>query len=126
MRRRLAWVTTSLRWPVFATISTITTVVVFGILAWSLIYVFKYIDVAPQVDKQGNVVLDKFGNAKTILLAMLPLATTAVGYWLGSKGTVDAQAHAAKAEAQKTAILSVSTDPNILTNALAVHPEAFK
>jgi hypothetical protein len=79
----------------------VTTVLVFLILAWTLVYVFKYIDSTPQVGTDGKVVLDKFGNSKTILLAILPLTTTAVGYWLGNKGAGAAQDDAKKANDQK-------------------------
>ena len=101
-----------------------TTLFVFALVAWSLLYVFRYMDDPPQITADGKVVLDKFGNAKSILLVLLPLATTSVGYWFGNKGVADANGVADKAVREKEVILAVGPK-TLLAEAQAAHPEAF-
>jgi hypothetical protein len=73
----------------------------FLFVAWWLFVVSGHLGDAPVVDKQGNVVMDEFQRTKDILLVVLPLLTTALGYWFGSEGKDKAE-DAAK-EATKTA-----------------------
>ena len=70
-------------------------------VAWWLYLVARHIGDAPVVDTHGDVVLDKFQRAKDILLVVLPLLTTALGYWFGSEGKD--QAEGKVKQAQKTA-----------------------
>jgi hypothetical protein len=118
--------------------AVVTTLVVFAILIWTLAYVFPNIGVAAQLDKDGKVVLDKFGNIKSILLVVLPLASTTIGYWLGTQGTTQAQtsadqartdavkatAQASSATAQLTALADLAP-AGTLQAAKEAHPEAF-
>jgi len=90
----------------------------------------------PVYSKDGTVQLDQFARAKDIFVLLLPLMTTAAGFWLGSQQTGHAQKQAAAARAtakkatdQQTAILSV-TPPlpggkDVLTAAKEAHPEYF-
>jgi hypothetical protein len=80
----------------------LTTLFTFAVTIWALYWVFRYMGSIPTVDSTGKVVLDKFDNAKSILLVLLPLATTAIGYWLGNIGTTAATntAQTAKADAE--------------------------
>jgi hypothetical protein len=73
----------------------------FVFVAWWLFVVAGHLGDSPLVDKQGNVVMDEFQRTKDILLVVLPLLTTALGYWFGSEGKDKAE-DAAK-EATKTA-----------------------
>lgn len=118
--------------------AVVTTILIFVVLLWWLIIVSRYVGTAPVVDSTGKVVSDTFGNAKDILLAVLPLASTAVGYWLGSQGTAQAQdtakaasadaasakAEAATAKAQLLAVVDTSS-AETLKSAMKLHPRAF-
>jgi hypothetical protein len=118
--------------------AVITTVFIFIILLWWLVVVARHIGEAPKVNKAGAVTLDVFQRSKDILLVVLPLATTAIGYWLGNQGAVQAQQtaqnandqaqsaqkDAAAAQAQLAAVVDVS-EPNTLAKAKSTHPEAF-
>jgi hypothetical protein len=105
----------------------VTSIFVFGVTVWSLVYVFTNIGTPPVLDAKNHVVQDTFANAKSILLVVLPLATTAVGYWLGNKGTADAKDDAKKAAAKTHAVLAAA-DPadNLLSRAKALDPAAFE
>jgi hypothetical protein len=116
----------------------ITTVLIFVMLIWWLVVVSRYVGTSPVVDAKGNIIQDTFGNAKDILLAILPLATTAIGYWFGSQGTTQAQdtadhatktaatatTAAATAQKQLSAVLDQSA-PGTLLRAKQNHPDAF-
>jgi hypothetical protein len=105
----------------------LTSLFVFGVTIWALAYVFKYIGTAPVVDSSNKVVQDDFANAKSILLVVLPLATTGVGYWLGNQGTASAKADAKNANAKKDALLAASPpEHDLLSRAKAIDPDAFK
>lgn len=115
----------------------VTTLFVFGLVIWALYYVFQDHGTAATFDAHGKKLVDKYENSKTTLLAVLPMASAAVGYWFGNKGISDANARAdsakdeAKAAQQETkavvatasASLPVGTD--ILAQAKADHPDAF-
>jgi len=90
----------------------------------------------PVYSKDGTVQLDQFARAKDIFVLLLPLMTTAAGFWLGSQQTGHAQKQAAAARAtakkatdQQTAILSVTpplpSGKDVLTAAKEAHPEYF-
>jgi hypothetical protein len=109
----------------------ITTVFVFVILIWWLVIVARYVGVAPSLDSTGKVTLDKFGNAKGILLVVFPLATTCIGYWFGNQGTNQANANADKAQgaadsakAQLSAVLDAAPAGTLAT-AKQMHKEVF-
>lgn len=81
-----------------------TTVAVFVLVgAWSIV-VWQNLGKLPEYNDDGTVRIDQFQRAKDILTLLLPLATIAVGYWLGSEGKAKADEKAKTAEAQvKTA-----------------------
>jgi hypothetical protein len=105
------------------------------VLTW-VIVVGIHIGTQPVHNKDGTVQMDAYARAKDILVLILPLLTTAAGFWLGSQGTGQAQKQAAdattvakEAQEQRSAILSVApsmTDgTDVLTAAKAAHPAAF-
>ena len=53
---------------------------------------------------------DEFQRAKDIFVLVLPLLTTAVGYWLGSQGTAKAEEKTEVAQKQKEALLGAGSD----------------
>ena len=71
--------------------------------AYWLLEVAGQIPAVPTRDTEGQV-LDTYQRAKDILLVVLPLLTTALGYWFGAAGRENAEAKArfAMAEANKT------------------------
>ncbi|WP_033289246.1 hypothetical protein [Amycolatopsis jejuensis] len=75
---------------------------------------------------------DEFQRAKDILLVVLPLLTTALGYWFGSAGRQQAERKAdqAKHDADKAqrklaGVLDSSAVPDLLEKAKNKDPEAF-
>ena len=116
----------------------LTTVFIFLILLWWLIVVARHVGTDPVVNSDGVVTMDTFQRTKDILLVVLPLATTAVGFWLGNQGAAQAQetaqlatqnaetaqAQAVAAKDQLMALVDVS-DARKLQEAKSAHPEAF-
>src|SRR5580765_7846479 len=82
--------------------SIATTILVFIIVFWWLIVVAYHVGSAPVTNSSGAVTLDTFQRTKDILLVVLPLATTAVGFWIGNQSATQAQqtAEAATTSAQ--------------------------
>lgn len=76
---------------------------------WWLYVVANHLSVAPQTNESGEVVLDTFQRAKDILLVVLPLLTTALGYWFGAAGKEKAEQ---KAEAAQSELLDVAKRAN--------------
>lgn len=83
------------KWKGWGAISV--TVLTFLVLAWWLGVVAAHLGDAPNV-VGGSVTLDVFQRSKDILLVVLPLATTAVGFWLGNQGVEEAEKNAERAE----------------------------
>lgn len=77
------------------------TFILLALLCWCLWETFKRVDVVPTVEN-GAVKLDPFKNAQTILMVVLPLATTALGYWFGAEGKEKAEKSAARANDEVT------------------------
>lgn len=115
------------------------TVAVFIILGVWIVIVARTVGTAPTLDSTGKVVFDEFGNAKDILLAILPLATTSLGYWYGSQGTNDAKDDAAAAKTQaaqsageassakdQLAAVLDTAQPGALEQAKDKHADAFR
>jgi hypothetical protein len=99
---------------------------------WALWHVYHVIDEPPIVDQAGKVTLDVYQRAKDILLVVLPLLTTALGYWFGAKESEKAQKDKDTALKQKDqmhaklqAVLDSSTTP-LLEAAREKHREAFE
>jgi hypothetical protein len=103
----------------------IFTVAILLAAAWWLYVVASKLGKAPTKDAQGNVV-DEYQRAKDVLLVVLPLVTTAIGYWFGAQGKEKAEEKASQANDQSRAIAAVSGDPDILAKARAKYPSAFR
>lgn len=99
------------------------TLILLAVLVWWLCEVRVRLDVEPIV-KNGAVALDPFKNAQNILLVVLPLASTALGYWFGAQGKEKAQATAEAASAQLNAVVDSSKEP-LLKKAMEINPKAF-
>jgi hypothetical protein len=105
--------------------------IVIGINIWALVYVFAHVSSPAKLDSSGVVVLDRFGNAKTVLLATLPFLTTIMGYWFGNRGTADAKADAESARTEaKKATVAKGLAMGALTPAASAqlvkdHPQTF-
>jgi hypothetical protein len=117
----------------------IVTLISFAIVCWALYYVFINLHTVPIVNN-GAVTLNPLQNAKDALTAVIPFASAAVGFWFGADGKSKAQDQAqqaqdqvsaerdraAKAEQQKSAMLSAAPDAkDLLDKARAIAPEAF-
>jgi hypothetical protein len=98
------------------------------VLTW-IIVVGTHIGTVPVYNNDGSLKMDEYARAKDILVLLLPLLTTAAGFWLGSLGTGQAQKQAAAAQDQRSAILSVAPPMpdgmDVLTAAKTAHPAAF-
>jgi hypothetical protein len=103
----------------------VATILTAAIVIWWLVLVEQRIDVKPEVDASGNVVLDEFARAKDILLVVLPLFSAALAFWVGSQGTTGAKKEAEGAKKQLEAVLDSSPE-GILKKAKATHPDAFQ
>ncbi|WP_433562959.1 hypothetical protein ACQP1O_36925 [Nocardia sp. CA-151230] len=108
------------------------TLVLLGFTAWWLGVVASDLDVMPARDSAGDVV-DSYQRAKDILLVVLPLLTSALGYWFGVAGRAQAEAKAVQADAaaertnlQLKTVLDTSTEPGLLDKARRQYPEAFE
>ena len=86
----------------------------------------------PTVKSADGSVLDQFQRSKDILLVVMPLLTTALGYWFGSAGRQEAQNTASAAQgaadmAQRklASVLDSSEESGLLDKAKEKDPEAF-
>lgn len=104
--------------------TVIVTVLIFAVVVFWIVVVAARLGTPPVVDENGAVRYDEFVRAKDIFVLVLPLLTTAVGYWLGNQGTVKAEEKAAKAEARKDAVLAEG-EPDLLEKARARYPQAW-
>ena len=68
----------------------VVTVLIFLVLFWWLIVVAVYINHPAKIEN-GAISLDVFTRSKDILAIIFPLATTAVGFWLGNRGAEKAE-----------------------------------
>lgn len=102
----------------------VATVLTGLIVIWWLIVVASVLDVAPEVNAQGAVVLDQFQRAKDILLVVFPLFSASVAYWVGSSGTAEAKKDVAAAQGQMNAVLDKAPQ-GTLEQAKAAHPDVF-
>lgn len=105
--------------------TVVITVFVFGIVIWWLAVVLDRLGTAPQVNSKGAVTVDQYQRATDILFVVFPLATAAVGYWLGNQGRARAQEQAQQAQGKVTAVLGSSADGELLKKAAATFPAAF-
>lgn len=103
----------------------VITVFVFGIVIWWLAVVLSRLGTAPAVNSKGAVIVDQYQRAKDILLVVFPLATAAVGYWVGNQGRARAQDQAQQAQNKVTALLGSSDDGELLRKAATSFPSAF-
>jgi hypothetical protein len=91
---------------------------------WWLTKVADHLSTAASVDDAGNVTLDPFQRSKDILLVVLPLLTTALGYWFGAAGKAKAEENADTAKQQLNEVLDVG-DKGLLEAAKQKNPAAF-
>jgi hypothetical protein len=105
--------------------------ILFLITTYWLLEVAGQITSVPTRDDNGHV-LDTYQRAKDVLLVVLPLLTTALGYWFGSAGRENAEAKAVQAmsEARRTqqkleGVLGSSREQDLLSKAQALYPDAF-
>ena len=56
-----------------------------AVTGW-LILVATRLGVPPQYRENGDLEIDEYARAKDIFVAILPLATTVLGYWFGAAG----------------------------------------
>ena len=116
----------------------LVTLALFALSAWWLAQVSGEVGSAPVPDANG-LVLDRFQRSKDILLVVLPLLGTALGYWFGAAGRESAEGKAKQASAEAetahqearqteqrlTSVLATSADTDLLKRAREQHPEAF-
>lgn len=102
----------------------VTVLLVLGVGAWLFVVSLK-LGTVPVVDSAGNVILDEYQRAKDILLVVLPLVTTAMGYWFGAQGKDKAEDRADKAVEEKAAVLAATGDPALLERVRAKYGEAL-
>jgi len=93
--------------------------------AWWFLEVARRLGTEPKVDGDGKVLVDEYQRAKDILLVVLPLLTTAFGYWFGAHGKEKAEATAARAQEESKALVATSADPDLLAKAREKYPTAF-
>ena len=112
-------------------IRAMITGILFVITAYWLLAVAGQISSVPTWDGQGHV-LDTYQRAKDVLLVVLPLLTTALGYWFGAAGRENAEAKAAqamtevkRAQQKLEGVLSTSREQDLLSKAQALYPDAF-
>jgi hypothetical protein len=103
----------------------VLTMLLFGLAVWWLIEVASLLGAAPTKDGQGTVVVDRYQRAKDILLVVLPLVATALGYWFGAQGKEQEQQRAESARKQLDAVVAASSEPDLLQRARASYPTAF-
>jgi hypothetical protein len=101
----------------------VLTIILLALVTWWLWLVALRLSIAPTKDSAGNV-LDQYQRAKDILLVILPLSTTALGYWFGVQGKDKAEAQAETANAQLTAVVDAAPE-GTLKDAMEKHPKAF-
>jgi hypothetical protein len=112
-------------------IRAVLTGILFLITTYWLLEVAGQISSVPMRDDEGNV-LDTYQRSKDVLLVVLPLLTTALGYWFGAAGRENAEAKATQAmrEARKTqqkleGVLGSSREQDLLSKAQELYPDAF-
>lgn len=112
----------------------VVTILIFVFVAMWSVAVWQNLGSPPKYLPDGKTVkIDEFARAKDIFVLVLPLLTTAVGYWLGSQGTVKAQQRADDAEAAKTSALQAASAAKseaaatqaVLDHVKGTHPQAF-
>lgn len=111
--------------------SIIVTILLFIVVGFWIWFVARNLGKTPTYNADGTVKLDEYSRAKDILVIFVPLLTTAVGFWFGSQGTVQAQKqtavanqtaavandHAHQAGLREKLILDASSEPNLLAKA---------
>jgi hypothetical protein len=102
----------------------VLTFMLLALTVWWLSQVARLIETPPVLDATGKVTLDAFSRAKDILLVVLPLLTTALGYWFGAAGKAKAEDSADQAKVQLKEVLNASGE-DLLTKAKANNPAAF-
>lgn len=114
--------------------TVIVTVLIFIFVGMWSIALWQNLGKAPVPAHKGlSLGMDEYARAKDIFILVLPLLTTAVGYWFGSQGTVKAQQRAADAdtarnqalEARSEAQVQAAASKALLDHIKAAHPEVL-
>jgi hypothetical protein len=105
-------------------IRAVLTAALLILVSWWLVVIGTHITSAATKGSDGQV-LDPFQRAKDILLVVLPLLTTALGYWFGAAGKATAEAASQNAQGKLAAVLDTSSEPGLLAAAREKHPDAF-
>lgn len=110
----------------------LVTLVILSMTLWWLVVVGARLGTPPVMGEGGAVLVDEYARAKDILLVVLPLTTTAFGFWFGVQGKDKAEEKADRAEekadkavGESKALIASSTDPELLQRARDTYPEAF-
>lgn len=105
-------------------IRAVLTVLLLVLSGWWLALVASNMSTPPTLGTDGKVVLDEFQRAKDILLVVLPLLTTALGYWFGAAGKEKAEEKADRSAKQLDSVLDAAP-AGVLEEAKRQHPDAF-
>lgn len=94
--------------------------------------------VPPEYTEDGKLIIDQYARAKDILVAVLPLATTVLGYYFGAAGKDKAEESAQKAQEEANSArqqvseargvvagLSAGVDSSVLQTVRARYPQFF-
>jgi hypothetical protein len=107
-------------------------VVLLALAALWLWRIANDISVAPSLDPEGTVIFDQYQRSKDVLLIVIPLVTTVLGYWFGAAGKAKAEENADKAQAKADqaekkvqGILDSSSQTGLLELARQQYPDAF-
>jgi hypothetical protein len=107
-------------------IQFVLTLVLLAIAVWWLVEVATMMGRAPTIDSSGHVMVDRFQRAKDVLLVILPLLTSALGYWFGARDKDRVQGQADSAKDQLNAVVATSSDPELMRKAKEMYPTAFR
>lgn len=120
-------------------VRSIISLALLAIAVWAIYTVIQTLGIPPQKDPQGNILVDRYARANALLLVVLPLLTTALGYWFGAQGTAKAEERTQKAEertqtveerrqkeSQQIKALLAEAPPDVFEKAKKRYPEAFE
>lgn len=91
-------------------VAVLTLIAVLGVMAWLVVIAFTLDETVVLAPDGKTVLSDPFGRTKDILVIILPILTTLVGYWVGTKGMDEAKKEEAKAKSQREAFKEVALD----------------
>ncbi|GLZ41340.1 hypothetical protein [Actinokineospora sp. NBRC 105648] len=123
----MEWLNTGIR--------ALITLALVGVVMWCLILVSNQLFAGAFTDSAGNTV-DPHQRAKDLLLVVMPLVTTVLGFWFGTRDqdrvrasaavqVEQAENRAAAAIDKLTTVTAVSTEPDLLPRARTLRPDLF-